>query len=289
MGWFGDILAGTPFGSDENSGGYLYDVFDPFDFSGKKAKNAAAGQYASQDELRRRNKKIQLDMLDQKKGPAWTPQQEARIKALEQESNLKLHEDPQFQTQMRMATGGGAQALSGIQNRQAASGATGGFSNQGSISDVYDRLGTQLAMLAQNQNQFAGQKRDAAAQARQSLADAQLAFENAKVDARMAIEQGDYQAVASAMDRLYAAQAQADAAMRQNVIAAGKMVAGAFTGNAPMAASGAGSMASAQPMQGGEYGGAAPQSVGQASGMYGEDPFGVKGNKPWYQTAGGFR
>lgn len=272
---------------DENSAGTLYDIFDPLDFSGKKAKNAAYGQAAKQEAERKRWKALQYDMLGKKQAPTLSPQQEARIKALESESQLKLHEDPAFQTQMRMATGGGAQALSSIQNKQAASGATGGFANQGSMADVYDRLGTQLAGLAQNQTQYKERKRDLAAEARQNFADAKIAFENAQIDAKMAIESGDHAAVSDAMNRLYAAQAQADAAMKQNALAAAQIVVGAYTGNGMGVANGTQALAGGQQQQSQAYQGMGQSpTVGQSAGMYQQNPFGTQqqqGYTPYYQ------
>lgn len=231
MGLFGDVLSGTPFGSDENSGGWLTDVFDPLDFSGTKSKNAAAGFQAKQNAQREKWKQTQYNLLGQRKRPELTPQQQARIAALENESKLNLIEDPAFQSQMRQATSGGAQALSSIQNQQAASGATGGFANQGSIADVYDRLGVDLANLAQDQTAYKEQKRDVAADMRQDAADAQIAFDNAINEAKLAIEAGDNAAVSDAMNRAYAAQEQIESRKRNSAVGAVGMIAGAYTGN----------------------------------------------------------
>lgn len=231
MGWFGDILSGAPFGSDENSAGHFWDVMDPMDFSGKKAKNAAWGEAAREDERRRNWKQVQYDLLGRKKAPELTPQQEARIKALERESQYALYEDPAFQSNMRQVTSGGAQALASVQNQQVANGAIGGFANQGSAQDVYDRLGSQIAEVAQQQQQYKEQKRDVAAEARQNYADARRDFENAQIDAQMAIEQGDFRLLSDSMDRLYLAQAKADASLRDSAIGLVGTAFGAYTGN----------------------------------------------------------
>lgn len=198
--------------------------------------NAYLGNTAAQ---RARAKKMQYDLLGQMKAPTVSPQQEARIKALESESNLSLIEDPNFQSPMRQATSGGARALSSIQNRQAASGAEGGFANQGSISDVYDRVGGQLSEIAQQQNQFKEQKRDAAAEARQGIADAQIAYDNAITQAKIAIEAGDASAAQNAMAQAYQAREAIQNRKTQLIMGVAGLGVSALTANPAGAASSA--------------------------------------------------
>lgn len=260
---------------------------DKMDLFGTNAARDARDLGYAQDEERRRWKQQQLGLLASKKGPEMTAEREARIKALEQEGNTSLEQDPHFQTQMRRATGGGAQALSGIQNQQAASGAVGGFANQGSIQDVYDRLGTQLAGIGQEQHAFKEAAANKAADARQSFSDSKIAFENAQTDARMAIEAGDHQALSDAMNRMAASKAAADAALRNNVLAMGQMVVGAYTGNPKAMQSSAQAMQNA-PDPGAEMN----QGQGPTQGAYNNGNY-FSSNydsdyKPYYQTRRGY-
>lgn len=231
----GDFFEGRPFGSDEDSAGWGADVFDPFDFSGAKQKNRDAKFQAKQEAALAALKQLQLGMLQQYQAPTLTPAQEARIKALETDAATPLEQDAHFQTAMRQATSGGAQALSGIQNVQAARGGSGGFTNQGSVADVYDRLGVQLADLGQKQTNYKDNARNQAADMRQNFQESQRAYNNAMIDAKTAIEVGDSQAMQAAMSRAYQAQSAADAARRNQVMEVGKMVGGVFTGGATMA------------------------------------------------------
>lgn len=277
--------------SDPNSAGFLYDVFDPFDFSGKKAGNARAGEFARQNALREQSKRQQLQLLSQRKGPQMTPQMTARLAALEQEGQKgPLVADPEFQGYRSNVVTGGRQALAGVQNRQAASGTQGGFSNVGSMQNTYDRVGNQLAQLGQAQNIRKGQKLDQAAQSRQSFADSQVEFDNAIIQAKMAIEAQDSAALSDAYSRMAAAKAQADQAQKAMVIGAAKSVAGAYTGNAGLAASGGsdfmGGMQQkdaplAQPQQ-------QEQEIPYASQNYWQDQYEApKQYRPAYQLRGG--
>lgn len=282
----------VPYASDDtkNSGGFLYDVFDPFDISGKRAGNAAAGYQSAADQERQRWKNEQYDLLSKRQFSAMTPQQEARLKALETESTTPLEQDPHFQTQMRLATGGGAQALAGIQNQQVARGAAGGFANQGSISDVYDRMGTQLAQIGQQQTAYKENAGAQAADARQKYSDAQVAYNNSINDAKMAIESGDHQALSSAMDRAYQAQAAAEAQKRQMALGVVEAVAGVYTGNPSGVANGAKAVGGAQNQGQGptmdSYNSQSPSPY--ASSNYFSDSLnsGNQGYKPYYQTRG---
>lgn len=223
-----------------------YAIGDKMDVLGVHAQEDANAYQNSAAAQRAYAKQQQLGMLNQMKGPTLTPQQEARIKALEQESTVPMIQDPNFQSQIRQATTGGAQALGAIQNRQAATGAKGGFQNVGSISDVYDRVGGQLSQLAQGQQQLREQKRDAAADMRQGIADAQVAYDNSILSAKMAIEAGDAQAAQQAMAAAYAAKQQIQNNTRQMMLGIGQLGLGALTGNPLAAAGGAQSIAGAQ-------------------------------------------
>jgi hypothetical protein len=177
-------------------------------------------------------KQKQLELLGRKKAPVMSSQMEARLKALEEESKPQpLVTDPEFQAQRAAMTTGGRQALAGVQARQKAADVSGGFSNIGSLQNIYDRLGTQLAQLGQQQTMRKEQKRDVAAQSRQDFANAQVAHENAMLDAQMAIEAGDAAALSDAYARMFAAQQQADQAKQSMILGLGTAVLGAATAN----------------------------------------------------------
>jgi hypothetical protein len=264
---FGDIFTLTGgnsvinSGDDENSGGYLYDVFDPLDMSGQRAKNSLAGQSAKMAALREKAKRTQIDYLNSMQGPSLTPQQEARIRALETESTRPMLEDPNYGFQVGQATRGGAQALSSIQNKQRATGATGGFQNIGSMSDVYDRVGGQLSQIAQQNQAIKEQKRDQAAELRQNIADGQIAFQNSIRQARMAIEAGDAATTQAALQAAYNAKQQITQSTKQMIFSIAGTVGGAFAGG-PMGASMGGQVGKAAA-------GSAPQDTGPVSGSGG--------------------
>lgn len=276
----------TGISTDENSGGFLSDVMDPMDFFGTRGKNARAGEFARQDELRRRSKQQQLELLGQRKAPQMTPQMQARLAALEQEGQKgPLVADPEFQGYRSNVVTGGRQALAGVQNRQAASGTQGGFSNVGSMQNTYDRVGNQLAQLGQAQNIRKGQKLDQAAQGRQAFADSQIEFDNAILQAKMAIEAQDSAALSDAYSRMAAAKAQADQATKSMVLGAAKTVAGAYTGNAPLAASGGGDVLGGMQQRQEPNGGL---DIPYASQNYWQDQYEApKQYRPAYQLRGG--
>lgn len=223
-----------------------YAIGDKMDVLGVHAQDAANQYQSDTAAARAAAKRRQYELLGQMKGPQLTSQQEARIKALEQESTTPLIQDPNFQSQVRQATTGGAQALGAVQNRQAATGAKGGFQNVGSIADVYDRVGGQLAQLAQGQQQIREQKRDTAAEMRQGIADAQVAYDNSITQAQMAIEAGDAQAAQQAMAAAYAAKQQIQNNTRQMLLGIGQLGLGVATSNPGAIFGGAQSVAGAQ-------------------------------------------
>jgi hypothetical protein len=167
--------------------------------------------------------------VDQMQGPSVSPQMEARLKALEDESKPgPLVSDPYFQGARSTMVQGGQAALSGVDNRHAVNNTTGGFRNQGSIADVYDRLGAQLSQLGQHSQALKDQKAQTAASARQAILDHQIEFENSKTKARMAIESGDSAAAMAAINQAYNARnnmLQAQRQMEASLLSAGASVA----------------------------------------------------------------
>lgn len=172
-------------------------------------------------------KQKQLELLGQEQAPAFSDAMSARLKALEGESQASpLVEDPYFQGVRATAVRGGAQNLAGVMNRQNANDVSGGFSNTGSIQDVYDRLGGQLATIGQQSIALKAQKADQVAQMRQSMAEAQATFQNKMIQARMAIEAGDSAAAQQAMAQAYAAKKQAEEASTQLMMGLGSSALG---------------------------------------------------------------
>lgn len=210
---------------------------------------AFAGQLSGADDAEERAKKLeddtyyqreaakqkQYELLGSLKAPETSESMERRIRALEDQSQAgPLSQDPYFQGARANLVQGGEQALAGVQNQQAARDNSGGFANQGSIHDVYDRLGAQLANLGEHSVQVKDQKAQMAAQARQSIVDNQIAFQNHVAQAKMAIESGDSAAAMASIQAAYNAReniAQATRQMEASLISAGTSVgASALTG-----------------------------------------------------------
>jgi hypothetical protein len=187
-----------------------------------------------QRQLREQAKQTQLGMLNQMQGPQLTDAAQRRIKALEDESqHTSLAEDPYFQAQRAQLVQGGQQALSSTQNAHAAYGTTGGFKNQGSAADIYDRLSGQLAQLGQKSTELKDQKAQQAADIQQQFADSQLAFQNAQTKARIAIESGDSAAASQALAEAFNAKKAIDQAQMKMIggmVGAGATAAGALVG-----------------------------------------------------------
>lgn len=179
----------------------------------RHAEDRAEWERQQEEEKQRRlaaaraaQKQMQLGLLGQMQGPQVSDAQKLRIKALQDESkDSPLVSDKFFQADRANLVQGGQQALSGVQNTQRAYGTEGGFSNQGSINDVYDRLGSQLAGLGQQSASLKAQKRDSAAEMQQAITDAQVAFTNSQLRAKQAIESGDYEEAQRALEQAYAA------------------------------------------------------------------------------------
>ena len=211
--------------------------------------NDAATQRSNQEgwdlgEQRRKSKEAQMDYLNTMDAPKVAPETLARIKALEAESApTSLVQDPYFQGNRAAIVQGGQQALSGVQNRQNAFHTAGGFANQGSVNDVYDRLGTQLSQLGQQSTQLKEHKRDMAAQARQSIVDNQVAYDNSIKQAKAAIEAGDSAAATQAIQMAFQqkeAIANSNKAMVASLFDAGAAV--ATKGGSTPVTSGAGNV-----------------------------------------------
>lgn len=253
------------------------------DITGRHADDARNAYF--QDDLRRRaaQKQRQLALLSQKKAPVMAPEMEARIKALEEESKPgPLVANPEFQGNRAQLVMGGRAALASVQNRQAASNTRGGFSNVGSMQNVYDRLGAQLGQLGQQATVRKEQKRDTAAQARQAFADAQTQHQNALIDAQMAIEAGDSNALNDAYARIYAAQVQADQARRAMLVNMGATAVSAVAGaggRTPASTPDASAYAAQSPMYG-----PSPNYGTYMSDSYAQDLYNApQGYRPAYQ------
>lgn len=262
MSFFGDLIGGI---------------------TGRNDRKAAQEYQSKEEQQRAAAKKTQYDLLGQLKGPQVSSANEARIKALEDESRLGLEVDPNFQGQLRQARVGGAQSLASIQNNQAATGAGGGFQNVGSAADVYDRLGVQLAELAGQQQQFREQKRDRAADARQAIADAQTEYENAVTNAKIAIEAGDAAAAQAALAQAYQARSAAQNKLWQNIVGVGTIAVGAAAGSPKTAQGGADVLNTANQGQGPTVAAYNQQNPGYANENYFSNQMNPA-NRPYYQT-----
>lgn len=175
-----------------------------FGSSGNDDQEEYQRQLAAQ---RAQSKAAQYGYLDQMQGPQVTDATRRRIAALQDQSKASsLVEDPYFQGQRAQLVQGGQQALSSVDNAHNTYGTTGGFSNQGSQHDVMDRLSGQLSQLGQQSVALKDQKANQAAQMEQGIVDAQTAFKDAQLRARMAIESGDSAAASEAINQAFQAK-----------------------------------------------------------------------------------
>lgn len=208
-----------------------YFIGDQLDITGANSRRSLDEYQGNAANARNASKAKQYELLGQMRGPVTTPQMEARIKALEEESKAgPLSTDPYFQGARTQVARGGAAELAAVNNQHTGRDVEGGFSNTGSIQDVYDRLGGQLANLGQQQTVMKSQKRDAASELRQGISDAQIAHDNALTQASMAIESGDSTAAQDAMARAYAAKEQIKNNSRQLMLGIGSLGIQAMTG-----------------------------------------------------------
>lgn len=216
MGFFDDLgRAGLGFAT-----GGLSEVLP---LAGKKLSGAdqqldQANQMQS-DLANQRNasKQAQLGYLNQMQAPQMSPQMQARLQALDTESQPgPLVSDPYFQGARANTLNSGAQQLSAINNTKNAYGiGAGGFKNVGSEQDVQDRLGVAMANLGQQSVGRKEQVAQQAAQMHQNYTDALTNYNNAILQAKAHIEAGDSAAASQAIQAAYAARQQADAASRQ--------------------------------------------------------------------------
>lgn len=205
------------------------------------------------------SKQTQLGLLNQMRRPEMSQANLRRIQALEEQAQDRpLSQDPYFQGQRTTLVTGGREALADVQNQQRAYGVGGGFRNIGSVSDIQDRLGAQLAQLGGQAIQRRDMARDAAAEARQNALDAQVAYDNAVVQAKIAIEAGDAAGAQQAINMAYAARQAASQAQSQ---ALGQVWGTAATVGGSLIGGPAGAMAGQQVGQG-------LSQVGQSQGVY---------------------
>lgn len=277
MGWLGTIggaVLGGPIGA--LAGNLLVDQPDD-------ARDRADANQQSQKDLIDKSTQDQYNYVNQMQGPTLTDATQRRLKALDDQSQPgELSQDPYFQASRAQLVQGGQQALSGVQNRQAAYGTAGGFTNQGSVNDVYDRLGSQMAQLGQQSVALKDQKANQAAQLRQQFNDAQTAFSNAQTQARMAIADGNTQKALAAMQAAYAAKeaiTQAQLKMVGTGIQAAGTIAGGMLGGPPGAAAGAAA--------GGGIGDAATTAASDPYAATTGEQYAASASLPWaYQRAG---
>lgn len=253
--------------------------------SGSEDMQKRLDDYIEQQRLEREQSKAnQLALIGQLKAPEYSPEYMNRIKALEDESKMTpLVEDPLFQGDRATLVHGGQEALSGVQNVQRGHDVSGGFSNTGSASDIYDRMGAQLAGLGQKSRAVKEQKRDVAAQSRQQMVDAKTNYDNAIIQAKSAIEAGDAQMAMAMIDRAYQAREGISAAERQmmgQLISIGGTLGGAAMGAPATAPPGGGS--GGAPQAGPQN--SAPSSSGYNVGVdYGDFQSSYSGsNRPYY-------
>jgi hypothetical protein len=248
------------------------------DLTGAREKQSELERFqAEQKKQREESKQRRLAALGGLQGPQVGEQSKARLAALQEESKAPidtsyfdkgvfqgpLSQDPRLQAERAQAVTGGASALANVQNTQRATGASGGFRNIGSVSDIYDRLGAQMAQLsgraydlnrqteAQKMQYVQGEtarreaKRAEAAALEQSAIDAQLAFQNAQARARDAIEAGDDAAAMQATLEAYQARQagiDADRKLKMGIVGGaiqgGATALGAYMGGPAGAAAG---------------------------------------------------
>jgi len=201
------------------------------DVTGRHGRKRLSDYEGAQAQARAQAKQSQLQALANLRGPQVTPQMTARMQALEEQSKAQpLATDPFMQAQRAQLVRGGASELASVQNKQKAYGVEGGYKNVGSIGDIYDRMGGQLAQLGQQQTEMKDVKSQQAAEMRQGIADAQIAYDNSIIQAQMAIEAGDAQAAQQAMAQAYAAREQIQNNQRQMVLSIGGSMLTAATG-----------------------------------------------------------
>lgn len=217
---------------------------EPLYFMPKDQEELGIKNAADVRSVQERSKKNQLSILDQMRAPQMSQQMETRLRALEADAQDKpLSQDPYFQGQRATLVSGGRQALAGVENNQRAQGVSGGFRNIGSVSDIQDRLGTQLAGLGEHAAERRSRAADVAAQSRQDFLNSQVAYENAVRQAKISIEQNDAAGAQQAINMAYQAR---NAAIESQKRALGQIYGTAATVIGGMAGGPAGAMAGSQ-------------------------------------------
>lgn len=153
----------------------------------------------------------QLGAINQLQAPQVAPATQARLQALLADSAPKpLEQDTYFQGDRANLVSEGRRQVAGVQNRQGAYDVRGGFGNVGSMQNVYDRLGSQLASLGQRATEARDQRSQAAADLQQRIVDSQRDFENYRTQARAALIAGDANAAQAALQNAYNAKRAID-------------------------------------------------------------------------------
>lgn len=150
------------------------------------SQQASAAKKANEQAAWERQKGYEraMDAYNQWAKPEITGAMQNRIKALQEESQMTpLAVDPLYQGERARLVSGGAKELAGIGNRQAATGASGGFGNVGNIQDLYDRLSVGLSELAGRQRATKEQQAQQAADIVQQYDDLARQSQNAKLQA----------------------------------------------------------------------------------------------------------
>lgn len=185
---------------------------------GKQFNSGGMPDMSAEAAAREASRKRQIGYINKMQGPQQTAGMTARIAALKDESKDRpLSQDAFFQGDRAALVSGAQQTVSGVENAQRATGTSGGFANQGSTQDAYDRLGSQLAQLGGQARQAREEKGQMAVDAEQGFQDQKQAFQNAKMQYLQAVEAGDAAAAQKAMDMARQIQAQEKASRRQLV------------------------------------------------------------------------
>lgn len=202
-------------------------------------------QSAQQSEWeRQKGKELQLAALAKMNVPTTNPINARRIAALDEESQpVAFSQDPTIQGERAQLLGGGAKALSSIQNQQHAYGLKGGFANVGSPQDVQDRMSVALSQLGEKAQANREAKRNQAADLAQGQQDTQAEWGNARQRAIAAIEAGDVGLALQNLQQASALQQQSTRGIQDfwgNIISSASKAGSGGASGAPAAAKAAG-------------------------------------------------
>lgn len=274
---------------------------------------------AEQAANREKAKQVRLKAINDYRAPEMSEQLTTRLKEIQDQATApidtsyydnQIHEGPiatdaRYQGQRAQVVQSAQTQGSAIQNRARAANVSGGYRNVGTMQDVYDRLGTQMAGIGQQEfkdNQvLKGQKqqytasekvrredlKDRSTQAYQSFLDAQNDFLTTQAKARAAVEAGDYEAANQALGQALQMKNQAEQAKRQFVsglISGGLQTFGSVGGSVLGGAFGGPAGAQA----GGQAGGGMGKTIGQATTgpQMNYTPEGDTSEQPQYEGAG---